>query len=441
MQLRREADSRGTSAGVRCRLSKRWFGFRLAALIVVSALALPVAVIWGALPASAATHTTVSLTFDNGAISQYTLGYQQALAPHRVKATFYINSGVMGGANHMSWSQVSALAAAGDEVGGKTVDGTNLTTLTTQQQIIEICNDRQTILQHGLTPTAFAYPAGAFNATLETEVQNCGYGTARTAGSISPAGPTYAESIPPKDWLALRAYAPTGQVNLASLESLVTGAASHGGGWVPLVNQKVCSQVFDPNNYATCTSASGWVDLADLNTFLSWVQNAGQAAGAPAGTVFSPIGATAASTGTTIDFSSVSQGPFDQSFFQAAGVTFTQGNYVGFVQGHNALIGPVAGQVSEGFKSLSAQVVPGYQGTATYTLAAFQQGKQIAATSITVTQDVGDPTTGPAGYVTITIGRLPTSADSFSLGDVLVRSSFSSVTTMDFGVSSITFSS
>jgi hypothetical protein len=134
--------------------------------------------------------------------------------------------------------------------------------------------------RHGLRPVGFAYPAGAFNTTIETEVQSCGYGNARTAGSLSPAGPTYAETLPPKNWLALRAYAPGGQVTLANLESLVSGAASHGGGWVPAVMQKVCSQALDPANYATCTSASGWVDLADLNAFLSWVQNAGQAGGA-----------------------------------------------------------------------------------------------------------------------------------------------------------------
>ncbi len=248
----------------------------------------------------------VSLTFDNGAISQYTLGYQQALQPHGVKAAFFVNSGVMGGTNHISWSQLSTLASAGNEIGGKTVDGTNLTTLTAQQQINEICNDRQAIISHGLRPASFAYPAGAFNTTIETEVQNCGYGNARTAGSLSPAGPTYAETLPPKNFLALRAYAPGGQITLANLESLVTGAASHGGGWDPIVIQKVCSQALDPANYSTCTAASGWVDLADLNTFLSWVQNAGQSGGAPAGTVFSPIGATATSADTIAPATTIS---------------------------------------------------------------------------------------------------------------------------------------
>jgi len=239
----------------------------------------------------------VSLTFDNGAISQYTLGYQHALQPQGVKAPFYINTGVMGGANHLSWSQLSALQSAGQEIGGKTVDGANLTTLSTSQQTAEICNDRQALLSHGLSPVGFAYPAGAFNTTIESEVQNCGYNNARTAGSLSPAGPGYAETLPPKNWLALRAYAPIGQVTLAHLEALIIGAASKGGGWDPIVIQKVCSQALDPSHYATCTSSSGWIGLSDLNTFLTWVNNTGQPGGAPAGTVFSPVGATATSLG------------------------------------------------------------------------------------------------------------------------------------------------
>jgi hypothetical protein len=103
--------------------------------------------------------------------------------------------------------------------------------------------------------------------------------------------------VPPKNWLALRAYAPTGQVMLANLQSLVSGAASHGNGWIPIVIQKVCSQTVDTNNYATCTAASGWIELTDLQTFLSWVKTAGQPGGAPAGSAFSPIGASASSVG------------------------------------------------------------------------------------------------------------------------------------------------
>src|SRR6266568_6148077 len=131
---------------------RRWPGrawlVALAGLLALAAGTLP-----GISAASAAVApTVVSLTFDNGTASEYTLGYQQALQPNGVNATFYVNSGTVGtsSSKYMSWSQLGTLAAAGNEIGGKTVDGTNLTTLTAQQQINEICNDRQTILQHGL---------------------------------------------------------------------------------------------------------------------------------------------------------------------------------------------------------------------------------------------------------------------------------------------------
>jgi peptidoglycan/xylan/chitin deacetylase (PgdA/CDA1 family) len=261
-----------------------------------AALSLVLAVAWipfVAQATSAATSIVVSLNFDNNLSNEYTLGFADALQPAGVNATFFINSGVIGSSNKLSWSQVSSLAAAGNDIGGKTVDGINLTTLSAPQQVSEICSDRQNIISHGITPIAFAYPSGASNAAIQADVQSCGYGNARTAGSLSPTGAAYAESLPPRSWLALRAYAPPGQVTLANLESLVSGAAAHGGGWMPIVIQRVCSATLDPANYTSCSSGSGWIDLGDLQTFISWVQNAGQPGNAPAGTVFQTMGATA----------------------------------------------------------------------------------------------------------------------------------------------------
>src|SRR5439155_10371482 len=162
--------------------------------------------------------TKVSLTFDNGTISQYSLGYQQALAPHGAHATFFVNSGNIGeSSNTMTWAQLSTLAGAGNDIGGKTVNSTNLTT--DPNPTAQVCNDRTALLQHGLSPVAFAYPGGAFNATVKSIVRSCGYGNARTAGSVSPAGPTYAETLPPADWFATRAYAPNTQVTLANMQA------------------------------------------------------------------------------------------------------------------------------------------------------------------------------------------------------------------------------
>ena len=92
----------------------------------------------------------------------------------------------------------TTLAAAGNEIGGKTVDGkVNLKTTTDlQTKIDEVCNDRQALIQHGFSPTSFAYPFAAFDATAEGIVHNCGYGNARAGGGISPTGALYAETRP-----------------------------------------------------------------------------------------------------------------------------------------------------------------------------------------------------------------------------------------------------
>jgi hypothetical protein len=76
-------------------------------------LGLAASLLAGIPAASAATTSTmVSLTFDNDTYSEYTLGYQQALQPSGVNATFYVNSGTVGRSSTMSWSQLSTLSAA-----------------------------------------------------------------------------------------------------------------------------------------------------------------------------------------------------------------------------------------------------------------------------------------------------------------------------------------
>jgi peptidoglycan/xylan/chitin deacetylase (PgdA/CDA1 family) len=158
-----------------------------------------------------ATSTTVALTFDNGANSQYTLGYQQALQPHGVNATFYVNSGTVGNAAKMSWSQLSTLTAAGNEIGGKTVDGTSLTTLTTSQQISEICNDRQAILPARAQTIQLRLPGRRVQHHDRARCRIAATGTRGPANSLSPTGSVYAETLPRRIWLALRAYAPPGR--------------------------------------------------------------------------------------------------------------------------------------------------------------------------------------------------------------------------------------
>src|SRR5438094_10523942 len=63
---------------------------RNAGLVVLVAVSMLPLIATGA---SAVSGTVVSLTFDNGNISQYNLGYLQALQPHGAHPTFFVNSG------------------------------------------------------------------------------------------------------------------------------------------------------------------------------------------------------------------------------------------------------------------------------------------------------------------------------------------------------------
>ena len=240
--------------------------------------------------------TRVALTFDNGTVGQYTLGYLKALQPHNADASFYVNSATIGAsANSMTWAQLADLAAAGNDIGGKTAS-TNLTT--DPDPTSQICNDRAALVQHGLDPVGLAWPGGVSNQTVKDIAKGCGYGIARSAGSLSPAGPRYAETLPPTDWYATRAWAPSGQVTLANMQALVTGAAANGGGLSQIVISRVCSQADDPAGYTACTAAAGWIELADLNAFLDWMASAGQSGGAPAHTVLSTVRDAAISADT-----------------------------------------------------------------------------------------------------------------------------------------------
>jgi peptidoglycan/xylan/chitin deacetylase (PgdA/CDA1 family) len=70
----------------------------------------------------------VSLTFDDGDLSQYTLGVQHALQPHGMHGTFYIVTGWTGvNSGAMTWSQLTDMYNNGNDVGGHTVDHIDLT--------------------------------------------------------------------------------------------------------------------------------------------------------------------------------------------------------------------------------------------------------------------------------------------------------------------------
>ena len=111
-------------------------------IAIAGAVALAAGVIGWALPATTASATdpvpivlspttVVTIGFDDGTVDQFAA--RRPLKRHGMNATFFINSGPVdaGDPDHMTVSQLQALQAAGNEIGGHTVDHANIQPLST----------------------------------------------------------------------------------------------------------------------------------------------------------------------------------------------------------------------------------------------------------------------------------------------------------------------
>src|SRR4051794_7725547 len=178
---------------------------------------------------AAAAQTVVSLTFDDGDATQTTA--RTLLASHGMHGTFFINSPRIGGDSYyMTWPQIAHIAADGNEIAGHTAYHPDPTKLDPHKAKREICYDRNLLLDHGYSPQSFAYPFGAYNASVETLAKDCGYNSARGTGEFGTSCSTCSESIPPQDPYATRVVA-DGSEGLSTIENAVVRAEQHGGGW------------------------------------------------------------------------------------------------------------------------------------------------------------------------------------------------------------------
>jgi peptidoglycan/xylan/chitin deacetylase (PgdA/CDA1 family) len=226
----------------------------LAAMIATPILSSPVTA------AAATSPTVVSIQFDDGNANQYTA--LAILNTYGMHATFYVNSGVIGDSTHMSWTQLTNLATAGNEIAGHTLYHTNIKKLKTADARQAVCGDRVNLFNHGFQPVSFAYPFGSFDAGSEAVVKACGYNSGRGVSGVNDTR-VYAESIPPLDAYATRTPPnPKQGTTVATIEGYVTAAQTHGGGWVQLVFHNICSG---------CDAYS--ITQADFTTLLAWLQS------------------------------------------------------------------------------------------------------------------------------------------------------------------------
>jgi len=190
--------------------------------------------------AGAAT-TFVSISFDDTTADQ--LAARPALAETGIRATFYVNSARIDGVSadlpaYLKLEDLLALKADGHEFGGHTKHHLDLTFLGEDEQLRQVCGDRERLLALGLDAQTFAYPFGAHDAALERIVQLCGYSGARL---MSPRGSPWPLVAPPPSRFAIPPADPiVATTTLAQMQALVTDGEKVGSGWVPLVFHRVC---------------------------------------------------------------------------------------------------------------------------------------------------------------------------------------------------------
>jgi len=140
--------------------------------------------------------TVVTVRFDDGNADQ--LNALNLLSARNIAATFYINSGFIGDSIHLSVADLQTLYAAGNEIGGPTIDHAKIKKLKTAAARYEVCTDRNTLLGCGFPVTSFAYPYGSYDAGSELVVHDCGYNSGRGVAGVDDTK-TFAETMPPPD--------------------------------------------------------------------------------------------------------------------------------------------------------------------------------------------------------------------------------------------------
>jgi peptidoglycan/xylan/chitin deacetylase (PgdA/CDA1 family) len=222
-----------------------------------------------ALPASAtAGPTVVSLTFDDGWGDQATA--IPILQAHGMRGTFFINSSSVGAGNRLSWAQLEAIDAAGQEIAGHTLDHLDLTTMPEAEARRQVCDDRANLVARGFVTRSFAYPFGEYNTTVKTIVRDCGYASGRGAFGLRNITATndsrpYAGPIPPPDpYAVLTPCCINSTTTLSALQNYIIQAENGGGGWVPFVLHRICDGCGD-------TEAPS-MSPATLQAFLDWLQ-------------------------------------------------------------------------------------------------------------------------------------------------------------------------
>jgi peptidoglycan/xylan/chitin deacetylase (PgdA/CDA1 family) len=220
----------------------------------------------GTICATTVVTLTVDDTFEDAPMAA------DAFEAYGFHGTFFVNSPRFNRlTGYMSLDQALDLQHRGHEVGGHTLDHPHLTAMDPDQQHVEMCRDRATLLSLGLDIKDFAYPFGQNDASTQQAARDCNFNVARQIGGISDSSRNpSAESFVPQNSYAIRTVSSLGLgTDAPTIEGYVESAEVDGGGWLIINMHRECDPEALPPDAGPCSTIS--VAPSDLNTFLHWL--------------------------------------------------------------------------------------------------------------------------------------------------------------------------
>jgi peptidoglycan/xylan/chitin deacetylase (PgdA/CDA1 family) len=174
---------------------------------------------------SSGSRALVAVTFDDGALDNYTEALP-VLERLDLKATFFVITNCIGGQHNgtfyqtpvMNRAQVRELALLGHEIGAHTVNHPDLTGLDREHVLSEMCDCKRHLEDLTQASVAsFAYPFGSFNHAIRSCAQEAGFQFATTS----------CEALVPEkdvDWWALPRVGVDSSMSIAQFRGKVSPA-------------------------------------------------------------------------------------------------------------------------------------------------------------------------------------------------------------------------
>jgi|SaaInlStandDraft_4_1057021.scaffolds.fasta_scaffold04793_4 peptidoglycan/xylan/chitin deacetylase (PgdA/CDA1 family) len=117
----------------------------------------------------------LAFSFDDGHCSDFDI-VLPLLQEYGAQGTFFVTPNYVGKNGYMSWEQIKALGEAGMEIGSHSLSHPYMTTLSTEQLLIELKDSKAQIEQHtGKEIVSFAYPFGDCFARTHKVAKEVGY--------------------------------------------------------------------------------------------------------------------------------------------------------------------------------------------------------------------------------------------------------------------------